>query len=208
MFVAESLEHLVVADEVAGFIGLEFAGGASGMDDDELGSGDGEQSGKDAVPDIFADEDSYFAKSGFDKAELSAFFVESVFIENAIGGEEEFAVDVEEFGFSLIQREISGGVIGSAGSFFVEADGDIDGFWETWEARCEFVEELIGREREFIYAAFEDVSGWGGFGKDDKVGPFFDGLFDMFRQMVERCIEIALGWLGLETGHLERSGAI
>jgi len=208
MFVAETLEHFVVSDEVAGFIGLEFAGGAGGMDEDEFGASDGEKRGENAVPDIFADEDADFSEACFDDAEFGAFFMESVFIEDAISGEEEFLIVVEEGGFPVFDCEIGGGVKWPSCGFFVIANGDVELFWEILKSFFEFCGDLLGREGECIDSAFEDITSWCGFGKYHKVGTFLCGLRDGFRQMVERSLEIAFDWLGLETSNLEWSRAI
>src|SRR3954467_4205047 len=106
---------------------------------------------------------------------------ESLLVEHAVGGQEDFAMDVTDFRTPVAQRHVERGVVNVVLKALIESHGDVD--MGAVVGRSEVAGERARSYGELLDPAFDEVSRCRRFGKDDEF------------------------WLGIELGGLRDDGA-
>ena len=127
------------------------------------------------MPEVFTDEHAHASEAGVESADVISPGKEATFVEEAIGGEVDFVMNVED----LPLGEIGGGDIETMTVVFVyEANHDVD--------VMRLVEELFengvlrgGLEGDGGGDVLEEVAGEGELGEYDEVGALLTGTVDV-----------------------------
>jgi hypothetical protein len=138
----------------------DAAGRAGTRDDDELCAVERREHRRERVPGVFADEHCRPAPAGVERLHGAAGLDEALLVEDAVGRQEDFAVDVPDAGVRAAERGVERGVVQPVLEDLVEADRDV----ERWSARravlpAEVVEQPLGGDGEVPHAAFDEIAG-------------------------------------------------
>src|SRR6185503_12927383 len=98
---------------------------------------------------------------------LLAAIDEALLVEHAVGRQEHFAVHVTDLGSLVTQRHVQAGIVNVILELFVESDDDVDR--GSLVRGGEIAHQCARGDRELLHAAFDEVAGGRGLGKDDQV---------------------------------------
>jgi hypothetical protein len=149
--------------------------GAGARNDDQLSSIQGREHRGEGVPRVLTDQHGGAAPPGIECLNAAARFDEPLLVEDTVGGQKDFPVNVADAGIGSAECGIEAGIVEPVPMHFIEAECDVEGGNAGLRMlSAQIIEQLIRRYREIAYTALEEVPGERGFGRNDqfrRLGP-------------------------------------